>query len=55
MYMNIYLGKLEVSYINTAIVIGAANGIISARNCTLFLEYGGHISITKGWAKSILN
>lgn len=41
--------------VNTAIVIGAANGIISARNCALLLENGGHISITKGWAKSILN
>ena len=41
--------------VNTAIVIGAANGIISAWNCALLLENGGHISITKGWAKSILN
>ena len=41
--------------INTTIVISAANGIISARNCTLLLENGFHISITKGWAKSILN
>ena len=41
--------------VNTAIVIGTANGIVSARNCALLLENGGHISITKGWAKSILH
>ena len=40
--------------VNTAIVIGAANGIVSARNCALLVENGGHVSITKGWAKSIL-
>ena len=40
--------------VNTAIVIGAANGIVSARICALLVENGGHVSITKGWAKSIL-
>ena len=41
--------------VNTAIVVGAANGIVSAWNCALLLENGGHVSITKGWAKSILH
>ena len=41
--------------INTAIVIGATIGIVSARNYALLLENGGHISITRGWAKSILH
>ena len=34
--------------VNTTIVIGAANGIVSAQNCALLLENGGHVSITKG-------
>ena len=41
--------------VNTAIVVGAANGIVSAQNCALLLENGSHVSITKGWAKSILH
>ena len=41
--------------VNTAIVIGAADGIVGARNCGLLVENGGHVSITKGWAKSILH
>ena len=36
-------------------VINTAIGIVSARNCALLLENGGHISITRGWAKSILH
>ena len=41
--------------VNTAIVTGAAIRIVSAQNCALLLENGGHISITRGWAKSILH
>ena len=36
-------------------VVNTAIGIVSARNCTLLLENGGHISITRGWTKSILH
>ena len=44
----------KIRDVNTAIVIGVANGIVSAQNYALLLENGGHISITKEWAKSIL-
>ena len=40
--------------VNISIVIGAARGIICARNSDLLLENGGHIQITKDWAKSLL-
>ena len=40
--------------VNTAIVVGAANGIV-AQSSGLLVENGGHVSITKGWAKSILH
>jgi len=41
--------------VNTAIIIGAANGIIGAQNCGLLVENGGHISITKGWILHRMN
>jgi hypothetical protein len=41
--------------INTAIVIAAANGIVAARSPALLTQHGGHIDITKAWAKSLLN
>jgi len=34
--------------VNTAIVIGAANGIVGAQNCGLLVENGGHVNITNG-------
>ena len=40
--------------INTDIVEGAAKGIIAARDILKLAGYGGHIVITKGWAKSLL-
>ena len=40
--------------VNTAIVMGAAEGIISARDVSKLVSYGGHINISKGWAKSLL-
>lgn len=41
--------------VNTAIVIAAANGIVAARSPALLTQHGGHIDITKAWAKSLLN
>ena len=38
---------------NTTIVMAAANGIIAARNPALLTQHGGHIEITKAWAKSL--
>ena len=40
--------------INTAVVMGAAEGIISARDISKLSSHGGHITITKTWAKSLL-
>ena len=34
--------------------MGAAKGIISAKNSSLLIENGGHIEITNTWAKSLL-
>ena len=41
--------------INTAVVMGAAEGIVSARDISKLSSHGGHIAITKTWAKSLLN
>ena len=40
--------------VNTAIVMAAAVGIVSSRDITKLSLYGGHIHITKPWAKSLL-
>ena len=40
--------------VNTAIVMAVANGIIAARSPALLTQHGGHIDITKAWAKSLL-
>lgn len=43
-----------VGVVNTAIVMAAAVGIVSARDLTKLSSHGGHIQITKPWAKSLL-
>ena len=40
--------------VNTAIVMVAAEGVVSARDAGLLVGHGGHIDITKTWAKSLL-
>ena len=40
--------------VNTAIVMGAAEGIASARDASKLVSHGGHIDINKSWAKSFL-
>ena len=40
--------------VNTAIVVGAAHGIVSVHSPSLLREHGGHINLTKSWAKSLL-
>ena len=40
--------------VNTTIVMAAAMGIVSARDPTKLTSHGGHINITKTWAKSLL-
>ena len=37
--------------VNTAIVMAAAEGVVSARDAGLLVGHGGHIDITKTWAK----
>ena len=41
--------------INSAVVMAAAEGIVSAQDITKLVEHRGHINITKSWAKSLLN
>ena len=40
--------------VNTTIVLAAAEGIITARDQSLLVKNGGHIQLTKSWAKSLL-
>ena len=50
-----YINALRkvIGVVNTTIVMAAANGIIVAKNPALLAQHGGHIEITKVWAKSI--
>ena len=41
--------------VNTSIVMAAAEGIVASRDRSLLIQYGGHIQITKTWAKSLLS
>ena len=41
--------------INTAVVMGCAEGIVSYHDSNLLAENGGHITINKDWAKSLLH
>ena len=46
--------------VSSTVVMGAAVGIVAARDVTKLKEhdghiYGGHINITKSWARSLLN
>ena len=40
--------------INSAIVMAAGKGIVLAKDRSLLVENGGHIGITKSWARSLL-
>ena len=40
--------------VNTSIVMAAAMGIVSTRDIMKLTSHGGHIHITKAWAKSLL-
>ena len=41
--------------INTAVVMGCAEGIVSHNGSNLLAENGGHITINKDWAKLLLH
>ena len=51
-----YINALRVAggVVNTGIVQAAALGVIGARDPGLLREHGGHIEISKPWAKSLL-
>ena len=40
--------------VNSLIVLAAANGIVAAKERSLLREHGGHLELTKAWAKSLL-
>ena len=41
--------------VNRVVVMGAAEGIVSHRDISKLSSHGGHIEITKSWAKSLLS
>ena len=45
---------LNGGVVNTAIVIATGEGIIKDHNSNLLCENGGHIQLTKDWAKYLL-
>ena len=52
--------RLIGTIVNATVVMGAAEGIVAARDVTKLRQhdghfYGGHINITKSLARSILN
>ena len=51
-----YVNNLRIAGapVTTAIVMGAAKGIVAAKNCSLLKENGGHLEITNTWAMSLL-
>ncbi len=55
--LQAYITKLREAgcVINSAIVMGAAEGLVKKYDSNLLLCNGGHIQINKGWAKGFLN
>ena len=56
MQVKAYLKALRANgaVINTAIAIGCAEGIIRNKDSNLLEANGGHIALTKSWAKHLL-
>ena len=54
--IQLYLRAIRESggAVNTAIGLGAARGIILKLNRTMLLENGGHVELTKTWARGLL-
>ena len=46
--------RLAGTAVSVALVQAAGEGIVMAKDRTLLVENGGHISITRGWADSLL-
>lgn len=47
--------RLANGVVNTVGVMAAAEGIISAKNMSMLSSHGGHVFITKSWARSLLS
>ena len=43
--------RLANGVVNTVVVMAVAEGIISAKNMSMLSSHGGHIVITKSWAR----
>ena len=52
-----YLLKLREcgGVVNSAVTIASAKGIILTMDRTLLSDNGGHVNLTRGWAKSLLS
>lgn len=50
----LYVLRENGAVINTQIVIAVGKGIITGKDKTLLSENGGHLDLTKNWAKSHL-
>ena len=46
--------RMAGGVVNTLVVMAAAQGIIAARDISKLVSHGGHIEITKTWARSLL-
>ena len=51
-----YISKLRErgAVINSRIIISSATGILLSQSRTSLSEFGGHITLTVAWAKSLL-
>ena len=54
--LRAYISKMRVNGcpINTAIVIATGQGIVKDYDSNLLSENGGHLNLTKDWAKNLL-
>ena len=46
--------RIAGGVVNTLVVMAAAEGIVAARDVSKLVPHGGHIEITKTWARSLL-
>ena len=46
--------RIEGGVVNTSIVMAACEGIVTAKDASKLSSHGGHIHVTKTWAKSLL-
>ena len=51
-----YIQSLRMAdgVVNTLVVMAAAEGIVAVRDVSKLVSHGGHIEITKMWARSLL-